>query len=43
MITARVSASGGVRRQPGDLEGTSNTVAVADDARAEITIDQRVE
>lgn len=43
VVTARVSASGGVRPQPGDLEGRSEPVAVGADARTEITIDRRIE
>lgn len=41
-ITARVSLHGDVRPRSGDLQGESGTVEVGPNARATITIDQRI-
>ncbi len=40
VITARVAKSGGVRPQPGDLQGQSGPVAVGADARTQVRIDR---
>ena len=42
VITARVSPSGDVTAQPGDLEGRSDPVAVGADAAVELVIDARL-
>ena len=41
-VTARASLEGGVMPQSGDLQGESGTIDVGPDARATVTIDQRI-
>ncbi|WP_070987675.1 c-type cytochrome biogenesis protein CcmI [Halofilum ochraceum] len=41
-VTARASLQGGVMAQSGDLQGESGTVEIGPDARATVTIDQRI-
>jgi len=40
IVTARVAKSGGVRPQPGDLQGQSAPVSVGGDARTQVRIDR---
>lgn len=41
-VTARASLQGGVMPQSGDLQGESDAIDVAPDARGTVTIDQRI-